>query len=934
MIIHAETPCQPRNRDRSSNGVPTKSTPACPFVVLDRNNGDAAVIKVLINTMPVELPEGSSVLHALRAAGIHLPALCHDDRIAPSGSCRSCLVQVDGAAKPVTACTTHLEDGMEIETHTPALEEARRGILEMLVRRYPAPAISQFPDKPFHLEILEAGLADRASTAVPDVERQDHSHPYIAVDLGRCIDCYRCVRICAELQGQFVWHVRERGLGTLIRPDGPNLRDSSCVACGACVDTCPTGALEDKTRSTLEPPSQWTRTTCPYCGVGCELTVGTRGGRMFLVRPVQDAPVSKGHLCVKGRYAFGFVSAADRITQPMIRDGSAWRRVSWNEARAFVADRLHAVIRRDGPDSIGILGSARATNEENYLAQKLARVVIGTNNVDCCARVCHAPSAAALKGAFGAGLATNSFDDIEHARAILVCGANATEDHPIVGARIKQAALRGARLIVLDPRRIELAHYADCHLALKPGTNVALLNAMAHTIVAEGLCNREFLQDRTSGFDGFERFIERWSPERAAGICGLEPASIRRAARLYATGAPAMSVHGLGLTEHMQGTDGVTALINLALLTGNVGRPGTGVNPLRGQNNVQGAAHMGCDPGVLPGSVALDEGRAACETHWNGRVPAIRGLHLLDMLDAARAGRLKALWAIGYDVLLTNPNATETLRALQSLELVIVQDMFLTVTARECGTVFLPACSSFEKDGTFMNAERRIQRVRAALRPRGASKPDWQILCEIARAMGGRGFSFEDPEEIWNEVRALCLGARGMSYARLEEGGLQWPCPDEQHPGTPILHRERFAHGPRAPLQPVEYRDTPEVVTPEYPFLLVTGRSLYQFNAGTMTGRTANNELRSSDVLDMSPVDAARLALHDDEVVRVRSRYGSATLPVRITSAVLAGQLFATFQTPDVFINALTGPFRDTWVGTPEYKVTAVHVEAMNHPLM
>jgi formate dehydrogenase major subunit len=886
------------------------------------------VIRVVVDGRTVDMPGEGTVLHALRRAGVQIPALCHDDRLEPSGSCRTCLVQVEGAPRPATACTTPLADGMEIATGTEELVQARRGVLEMLVRRYPAQAIRRFPGKPFHEEIRRAGLLDRAAGPRADSGGRDDSHPYIAVDMTRCIHCYRCVRICGEVQGQWVWHVRGRGVETTIAPDGPTLRESTCVSCGACVDTCPTGALEDKTVAAIGGPLRRTRTTCPYCGVGCEIDVGTRRGSIVSVAPVLAAPVNRGHLCVKGRYAFGFVSAADRVTEPMLRDGAEWRRVSWREARAFVADRLLALIRRHGPDSVGLLGSARATNEENYLAQKLARAVLGTNNVDCCARVCHAPSAAALKGAFGAGLATNSFDDIEAARAILVCGANATEDHPIVGARIKQAALGGTRLVVIDPRRIELAKYADCHLAPKPGTNVPLLNAMAHVIVADGLCDTAFVERRVTGFPDFAAFVAAWSPERASAICGVDAADIRRAARLYASGPPAMSVHGLGLTEHVQGTDGVTALINLALLTGNIGRPGAGVNPLRGQNNVQGAAHMGCDPGLLPGSVSLDRGRQAYEALAGVPLPASPGLHLLEMIDAALAGRLKALWVIGYDVLLTNPQAAETARALRALELVIVQDMFLTETARACGTVFLPACSSFEKDGTFMNAERRIQRVRAALRPAGASKPDWQILSEIARAMGGRGFAFAGPEDVWNEVRALCDGARGMTYERLEGSGLQWPCPDQAHPGTPILHRDAFARGPHAPLQPVEYRATSEVTDPGYPLTLMTGRSLYQFNAGTMTGRTPNQRLRPSDVLEMSPADAERLGLREGQMVRITSRYGSAALPLSITTTLNPGQLFATFQSPGILLNALTGPHRDGRVGTPEYKVTAVRVEA------
>ena len=884
------------------------------------------VLHVVIDGAPCEAQEGASILAALQRLGIRVPTLCNDERLAPSGACRSCLVSVKTWSRPVTACTTPLADGMTIETHTPELEEYRRSLLKLLAWRYPAEAVNRFPEKEFHRWIREYELEGELHGA-PDPHLEDRSHPYITVDMARCIDCYRCVRICDELQGQRVWHIRDRGLGTRIESDGPSLRDSSCVSCGACVDTCPTGALEDAPVTALQLPSTWTRTTCPYCGVGCEMTVGTRDGRMVSIKPVLDAPVSQGHLCVKGRYAFDFVNAADRITAPMIREDGRWRRTSWNEARAVVAGRLRDLIDRHGPDSMGVLGSARATNEDNYLAQKFARTVIGTNNVDCCARVCHAPSAAGLKTMLGAGLATNSFDDIEVARTILVCGANPTEDHPIVGARIRRAARHGAHLIVIDPRRIELTEDATCHLAIRPGTNVALLNAMAHTIVTEGLCDRGFVEARVSGFEEFRRFIETWPPSRAAEICQVDADAIRFAARTYASGSPAMSVHGLGLTEHVQGTDGVMALVNLALLTGNLGKPGGGVNPLRGQNNVQGAAHMGCDPGVLPGSTPIDQGRETFERQWNAPVPRTRGLNMLEMMDAAAAGALKGLWAIGYDVFLTNPNAKETARALRSLELVIVQDLFLTETAREFGSVFLPVCSSFEKDGTFMNAERRIQRVRAALRPVGGSKPDWQIVAEIARAMGGHGFTFTGPEQIWDEVRALCPGARGMSYARLDAGGLQWPCPAEDHPGTRVLHSDAFVSGPRATLRSVEHRATPERTTGQYPFLLITGRSLYQFNAGTMTGRTRNNELRPADVLDISPADATAMGLRDGDRARVASRYGAAVLPARLSASVVAGQLFATFHTTEVFLNAVTGPNRDSVVGTPEYKVTAVRIE-------
>lgn len=886
-------------------------------------------VHVLVNGQRHACQQGSSVLALLRQIGIELPTLCHDDRLQPTGECRSCLVNLADGNRLSPACTTAIEDGMVIETHTPDLEAHRRSLLQMLARRYPAAAVTQFPDKPFHRALRAYGLETELHGAL-DPDRCDASHPYLTVDMSRCIDCYRCVRICNDVQGQRVWHVRQRGLETRIVPDGPSLRESSCVGCGACVDTCPTGALEDAGASPLTMPSQWTRTTCPYCGVGCEMHVGTRDGRIVSVRPVLDAPVNRGHLCVKGRYAFAYVHADDRITQPMIRDRDRWRHASWTEARAFVASRLRNLIDRFGADSVGVLGSARATNEDNYVIQKFARMVLGTNNVDSCARVCHAPSAAALKRVLGAGLATNSFDDIERARAILVCGANVTEDHPIVGARIRQAARRGTQLIVIDPRRIELTADATCHLAVKPGTNVALLNAMAQVIVSEHLCGREFLESRVDGVDDFARFIEPWTPARAASICGVDPDAIRIAARLYATNAPAMTLHGLGLTEHVQGTDGVMALINLALLTGNLGKPGGGVNPLRGQNNVQGAAHMGCEPGLLPGSTPLEEGRTAFEQRWGKPLPRSRGANLIEMMEAASAGRLKGLWAIGYDVLLTNPNANETAKALRSLDLVVVQDLFLNETARAFGTVFLPACSSFEKNGTFMNGERRIQRVRAALRPVGHSRPDWQIVAEIARTMGHDGFAFNSAEEIWDEVRSVCSGARGMTSARLDRAGLQWPCPTEDHPGTAILHTGQFGHGSRATLQCIDHRPTSEKATLEFPFVLITGRSLYQFNAATMTGRTRNTELRPSDVLDISPDDAAAANVRDGERLRVVSRYGVAVLPVRISPEVARGQVFATFQTREFLVNAVTGANRDAFTCTPEYKVTAVRLERVS----
>jgi formate dehydrogenase major subunit len=618
----------------------------------------------------------------------------------------------------------------------------------------------------------------------------------------------------------------------------------------------------------------------------------------------------------------------------MIRRDGAWERTSWEEAIGFAANRLKDIVKRNGKDSIGVLGSARATNEDNYLAQKFARVVLGTNNVDCCARVCHTPSAAAMKMMLGTGAATNSFDDLEIARTILICGANPTENHPIVGERIKQAVLQnGAKLIVIDPRRTELVKYADVHLRLRPGTNILLLNAMAHAIIEEQLFDGSFVDNRVLEFDEFRSFIRDYSPEKVADLCGVEASLIRQAARLYAAEKPSMCFHGLGITEHVQGTEGVMCVINLALLTGNIGKRGTGVNPLRGQNNVQGAAQMGCDPGVLTGSVSLDDGRALFERVWNAPVPVEKGLDLMEMMDAARDGKLKALWTIGYDVFLTNPNANDTERAMRSLELVIVQDMFLNETAREFGDVFFPAASSFEKEGTFMNAERRVQRVRKVIEPRGNSKADWEIICDLARAMGKREFfDLHSAGAVWDEVRSVWPAAAGITYKRIEESGLQWPCLSEDDPGTEVLHAGAFEKGERTELRRIRYRPTSETVSEEFPFLLTTGRTLYQFNAGTMTARTSNSGLRPTDLLLLNPLDGERLNLSNGDSVSLTSRYGKVIVPVALSTDVKQGELFATFHTPAIFLNRVTSSNRDRYVRSPEYKVVAVRVEKLDLP--
>lgn len=817
---------------------------------------------------------------------------------------------------------------MRIRTGDADLVESRRAQLKWLAREYPREYVDVLPEKPFHQWLRDYGLADETSPS-RNGKMVDATNPYFQFDRRACIECYRCVRACSELQCTRVWQIVERGMSVHIEPDSfGSLAESSCKSCGACVDACPTGALVDKTRLEEGLATDWTRTTCPYCGVGCELNVGTRDGRIVQVRPVFEAPVSRGHLCVKGRYANAYVEAPDRVLTPMIRRNGELEPCSWDEALELVAREFQRISAEHGPDAIGVLGSARAPNEDNYMAQKFARVVLGTNNVDCCARVCHGPTAAAMKSVLGTGAATNSFEDIESTSAILVAGSNPTENHPILGERILQAKERGAKLVVIDPRRTEVAAHADVHVNLRPGTNVPLLNAMACAIFEEGLADRRFLEERTDGLAQYEAFVRTWTPERAAEVCGVDAETIRRAARLYASEKPAMCVHGLGMTEHLQGTEGVVCLVNLALITGNMGKRGSGVNPLRGQNNVQGSAHMGCEPSNLTGFVSVLDGASWFEQVWEAELPKRKGLNLMEMLAAARSGTFRAMWAIGYDIYFTISRAEETGQSLEALDFVVVQDLFLNETARRYAHVFLPASSSFERDGTFMNAERRVQRVRAAIPQRGDSKPDWEIVQLVAQRMGHRkGFEFETAEEVWEEVRKVWKPGGGMSYARLEKAGLQWPCPTEDHPGTTILHAETFPVGRKATLQNIEYVPTPEVTSPEFPMVMNTGRTLVHFNAGTMTYRTKNAVIRPVDTLDVHPDDAARLGLRDGDMARVVSRYGSAELPVRIDRGLRRGEVFATFHSREVFLNLATSPVLDRRVGAPEYKVTAVRIE-------
>ena len=847
-----------------------------------------------------------------------------------------CLVKLEGRDAPVAACVTALADGMNIVTEDAKLEVARKFVLEMHAHRYPGVAATADPTATFHSMLARYGV--ETNGYVPDPSLVDDSHPYLHVDMNQCIACMRCVRVCDEIQGESVWKVAQRGVRTLVHPDGPTMLESSCVSCGACADVCPTGAILDRTVLEQGRPTSWTKTVCAYCGVGCEIIAGVKDGQLVQVLPSADGRSNLGHTCVKGRYAWGFVQSDARARFPMIRERGTrpgdvpgeWKRVTWNEALQHIADSIAKTVRERGADKVMVLSSARGTNEENYVAQKFVRAGLGTHNIDCCARVCHAPTAAAMRMSFGTGAATGAFEDIDFAKTILISGSNALEAHPVVGVRLRNAVRKGAKLIVIDPRKVGLAQLADLYLPITPGANVAMFHSMAAVIVEEGLQDDAFISSRTEGYAEFVEFLKGYRPEQAEKMTGLPADLVRRAARMYATGGPSISFHGLGLTENVQGTEGIVALSNLALLTGNVGKPGAGINPLRGQNNVQGSAHMGSDPNYFTGYDPISNvaARARFETAYGVKLPAERGLDAVQLVEAAEAGKLDVLWAIGYDIMQSHADIVRTQKVLETVPLVIVQDLFMNETARAIGTVFLPAAASFEKDGTFMNSERRVQRIRKAVEPAGEAVADWVPVCEVAKRMGMKGFDYKDAEEIWNEVRSLWPAGAGISYPKLDrEGGIQWPCPDESHPGTVRLHVSTFTLGDRAPFHRPEQKALQEMPTSEFPLLLVTGRTLYAYNAGTMTDQTKNLGLRPIDTLDVHPDDADRLGIADGDTLRIVSAWGEAQLPARRDTRVKRGEVFATFHTPAAHVNRLLGPHRDNKVNTPAYKRTAVRLE-------
>ncbi|GEK48497.1 NAD-dependent formate dehydrogenase subunit alpha [Bisbaumannia pacifica] len=907
----------------------------------------AAMVRLEIDGVAIRVPEGTSVLRAAALADINIPKLCATDSLEAFGSCRLCAVQVEGRRGTPAACTTPVTEGMRVTTQNERLARLRRNVMELYISDHPLDCLTCPANGDCELQDMAGAVGLRQVRYGFEGENhlqatKDESNPYFTFDPSKCIVCSRCVRACEEVQGTFALTIDGRGFDSKVTAgQGEAFMDSDCVSCGACVQACPTATLMEKSVIDAGQPEHSVITTCAYCGVGCTFEAQMKGDQLVRMVPYKGGDANHGHSCVKGRFAFGYASHPDRLTTPMIRESidQPWREVGWEEAIAFAAARLRAIQAEHGRESIGGITSSRCTNEETYLVQKLIRAAFGNNNTDTCARVCHSPTGYGLKTTLGESAGTQTFDSVMQADAIIVIGANPTDAHPVFGSLMRKRLRQGAKLIVTDPRRIDLLktpHLGEAqHLPLRPGTNVALINALGHVVVTEGLEDHDFIAKRcdSEAYRAWRDFIREphHSPEASEAITGVPAEAVRQAARTYATAGNGAIYYGLGVTEHSQGSTMVMGIANLAMATGNLGREGVGVNPLRGQNNVQGSCDMGSFPHELPGyqHVADPVARGRFEAAWGVTLDHEPGLRIPNMFDAAIEGSFKALYVQGEDIAQSDPNTQHVEAALSSLECLIVQDIFLNETAKYAH-VLLPGSSFLEKDGTFTNAERRINRVRRVMPPL-AGKADWEITVDLARALG-YPMDYAHPSEIMDEIARLTPSFAGVSYAKLDErGSLQWPCNAEHPLGMPTLHELDFPIG-RGRFAITEYVATEERASRRFPLLLTTGRILSQYNVGAQTRRTDNQAWHDEDVLELHPADAELRGIQDGDWLGITSRAGQTVLRARLSERMQPGVVYTTFHHPGSGANVITTDNSDWATNCPEYKVTAVQVEKVSRP--
>jgi len=904
-------------------------------------------VTLTVDGRPVTVTAGASVMRAAAEAGIKVPKLCATDSLDAFGSCRVCLVEIEGRKGYPASCTTEVEDGMVVHTQSRELDELRSNVVELYVSDHPLECDTCSANGDCELQDVAASLGVESSRygmngAGHQQAARDDSNPYFAFDPSQCIVCYRCVRACDDIQGTFALTVDGRGFASKIMAgQAQSFMDSDCVSCGACVDHCPTEALIEKPVMQKGQPDRSITTTCAYCGVGCSFHAELKDGEVLRMVPDQQGQANEGHACIKGRFAFGYATHKDRITRPMIRENinDPWREVSWEEAFSYTAERFRAIQQEYGPDSIGGITSSRCTNEETYLVQKMVRAAFGNNNVDTCARVCHSPTGYGLKTTLGESAGTQAFNSVASADLVMVMGANPSDAHPVFASRLKRRLREGAQLIVADPRRIELvssAHIkADHHLALRPGSNVAFINAMAHVVVTEGLEDAAFIEARCESgpYQKWREFIsgEQNSPETTERITGIPASELRAAARLFATAPNAAIYYGLGVSEHSQGSTTVMGIANLAMATGNLGREGVGVNPLRGQNNVQGSCDMGSFPHELPGYRHISDAsvRSLFEQEWNTQLRPEPGLRIPNMFDASISGNFKGLYVQGEDVAQSDPNTHHVEKALQSLECLVVQDIFLNETAR-FAHVLLPGSSFLEKNGTFTNAERRISMVRKAIEPL-AGLEDWEVTMALSNALG-YPMNYGHPSEIMDEIARLTPTFQGVSYAKLDRlGSIQWPCNDEAPEGTPTMHVDEFVRG-KGYFAITGFVPTDERATRKYPLLMTTGRILSQYNVGAQTRRTANSEFYAEDILEIHPFDAEERGISEGDWCGIVSRAGETVLRAVLTDRVQPGVVYTTFHFPSSGANVITTDNSDWATNCPEYKVTAVQVSHVSEP--